>query len=573
MTGTLVRFVDLDTGTSTIVTLERAEVVVHGETVWVPADPGAYVLGGPVVVVTDGTGRPVRVTGPAGTVPQPVEGVPSPVVVHRPDLVIDEAARERNDEVAQGLDEARESLTAASGLIEAIRERVGHEAWVGPAPFDVDDYTTGVPFVRVAPQGDGRVRFTALLEGPHTGWDVGSVPDLGDGPTYEHEFTATGEAWVRVWSDGTLYQAPMTVTAEMLEPEADMWVDMTLSLDRLTESGGPLDPEVLSELWQQVVVAGFLVATEAIIAPEAIIDGAVQARHLDVVTDLPGGGAVSIQPDGLRMWRAGNPPTTGSPNVTLTTGDGFRVQRDDGTGLLWIDPATGDLHTAGAILSDVSMSAPSVTGGTFTGALFRTAASGHRWEIGAAPWGANQLIAFGGHDGEDPGSITTYIDDESVEVAPTGHLTLMPPRPSESTLAPFVDLQSAGKWGDPRTRRPSRVLLSAEQVEVEGDLSVDGEIHAPGLPYAQAAGTGSVVLSGASSGSVVINFPPGRFAQPPLVTANVDFNSQHYAIVGISNRTPTSVRIQVRRIDLSAVTVTVPVMWHAVQMTPTSAEG
>src|SRR5690625_2203711 len=115
-----------------------------------------------------------------------------------------------------------------------------------------------------------------------------------------------------------------------------------------------VDPD---DVWS-VVVARFLVATEKIITSDVIADGAVTARTLDVVSELAGGASLSITDDGIRMWRAGNPPATGQPNVVLTTTDGFRIQTDTGDGLLWIDPATGDLHTAGAVTS----------GGTITGA-------------------------------------------------------------------------------------------------------------------------------------------------------------------------------------------------------------
>lgn len=115
-----------------------------------------------------------------------------------------------------------------------------------------------------------------------------------------------------------------------------------------------VDPD---DVWN-VVVARFLVATEKIITEDVIADGAVTARTLNVVSELAGGASLSITDDGIRMWRAGNPPATGQPNLTITTGDGFRIQTDTGDGLLWIDPATGDLHTAGAVTS----------GGTITGA-------------------------------------------------------------------------------------------------------------------------------------------------------------------------------------------------------------
>src|SRR5690606_4657119 len=53
--------------------------------------------------------------------------------------------------------------------------------------------------------------------------------------------------------------------------------------------------------------------------------------------------------------------------------------------LLWIDPATGDLHTDGTVLSNSELMAPTITGGTFTGTRFRTSISSARLEMGTVP--------------------------------------------------------------------------------------------------------------------------------------------------------------------------------------------
>src|SRR5690606_3828564 len=78
---------------------------------------------------------------------------------------------------------------------------------------------------------------------------------------------------------------------------------------------------------------------------------------------------------------------------------GFRIQTDTGQGLLWIDPATGDLHTDGAVLSNSELAAPTITGGTF-----RTGVTGRRQQIdtehGFRAWNAaNQQTAQ--IDGQD----------------------------------------------------------------------------------------------------------------------------------------------------------------------------
>src|SRR5690606_35339608 len=78
---------------------------------------------------------------------------------------------------------------------------------------------------------------------------------------------------------------------------------------------------------------------------------------------------------------------------------GFRIQTDTGQGLLWIDPATGNLHTDGAVLSNSELAAPTITGGTF-----RTGVTGRRQQIdttyGFRAWNsANQQTAQ--IDGQD----------------------------------------------------------------------------------------------------------------------------------------------------------------------------
>jgi len=114
-----------------------------------------------------------------------------------------------------------------------------------------------------------------------------------------------------------------------------------------------------------------------------LVDGAVTARALNVVHELPSGELLRIDPDGIRVWRGDN--NGPNPNIALTAGNGFRIQNDSGEGLLWIDPATGDLHTDGTVLSNSELMAPTITGGTFTGTRFRTSISGARLEMGTVP--------------------------------------------------------------------------------------------------------------------------------------------------------------------------------------------
>lgn len=130
-------------------------------------------------------------------------------------------------------------------------------------------------------------------------------------------------------------------------------------LDAIGAANGPegvaqavsnfLDVEVdPDDIWT-VVVAKFLVATEKIITKDVIATGAVTASALNVVHELPSGAKLSIQPDGVRMWRAGNTGTT--PNIAITSADGFRMWDDAGTPTAWFDSETGILRLAGAVQS------------------------------------------------------------------------------------------------------------------------------------------------------------------------------------------------------------------------------
>src|SRR5690606_2866304 len=106
-----------------------------------------------------------------------------------------------------------------------------------------------------------------------------------------------------------------------------------------------VDPD---DIWT-VVVAKFLVATEKIITKDVIATGAVTAPAMNVVHELPSGAKLSIQPDGVRMWRAGNTGTT--PNIAITSADGFRMWDDAGNPTAWLEADTGILRLAGAVQS------------------------------------------------------------------------------------------------------------------------------------------------------------------------------------------------------------------------------
>src|SRR5690606_28384059 len=178
-----------------------------------------------------------------------------------------------------------------------VRSNVGRKQWVwapgaGPQVLVVHDpEPTTTEFVRAEPLGDGKVKFTALIPGEHTDWQVGAATGLADGDTYTHTFTSTGTLWVRVRTDGVLPQAPFTVEPAVLGPADELgswenmewpdidWSDAEIGLDQLRDAG-LLDPDVWARLFEDVVVGGVVAATEAFIGSNAIIDNAVQARHV-----------------------------------------------------------------------------------------------------------------------------------------------------------------------------------------------------------------------------------------------------------------------------------------------------
>lgn len=287
---------------------------------------------------------------------------------------IDEDARARNEEIAADLEQAQQNLDTARQLLEALRERTGRKVWTAPI--------TDTPRMTIQPLGGGRVRFTSKYPGnTYHRWafPTGTPAAAEDVSVVEVTFPAAGTHDVTYQTTGPAgganWTGAFTLTESMMGPDYG-WTDLTLTLDQLTAPDGPLSPEALAQVWLPAVAGAFVVATEAFVGPAALIDGIVQARHMAVVSELPNGARLSILEDGVRMWRAGN--TDGQPNVMLTVGDGFRLQRDDGTSLLWIDVATGNLNTAGAVLSNSKIVAPEVTGGVVTGATVRTAETGQR---------------------------------------------------------------------------------------------------------------------------------------------------------------------------------------------------
>lgn len=110
-------------------------------------------------------------------------------------------------------------------------------------------------------------------------------------------------------------------------------------------------------------------------------------------------------------------------------------------------------------------------------------------------------------------------------------------------------------------------------VQADGRLthSVPGGSTIP-LAHAQAAVVGTVSLVAASSATVAITWPAGRFTVAPVATAGVRTSTGQY-VIGSVVATSTSVTVTVRRVDGTSVTADIAVGVVGIQITPTSATG
>lgn len=96
-----------------------------------------------------------------------------------------------------------------------------------------------------------------------------------------------------------------------------------------------------------------------------------------------------------------------------------------------------------------------------------------------------------------------------------------------------------------------------------------------GLPYAMAAGTVSVTLSGVAVDSAAITFPASRFAVAPIVTvtiANGPSGTSKF-VPRVIGATASGASVYVYTGDATTATGSVVVNWTAVQMTDVAAAG
>lgn len=114
----------------------------------------------------------------------------------------------------------------------------------------------------------------------------------------------------------------------------------------------------------------------------------------------------------------------------------------------------------------------------------------------------------------------------------------------------------------------------ASTLEQVGNLAVDALAKASksGGPFAEAAGTATVTVSGAAFGTEAVLFPAGKFTVAPIVEVTAANSSvwSGYVSGGLSD---AGVTVGVRHLNDTSTSATVTVHWRAVQMTSTSAAG
>src|SRR5690606_25653909 len=147
-------------------------------------------------------------------------------------------------------------------------------------------------------------------------------------------------------------------------------------------------------------------------------------------------------------------------------GDGFRIQTDTGDGLLWIDPATGDLHTAGAV----------TTGGTITGATINIPGAFHASPAaGVVVGGAVQIYTGGTYISAAESGFFT----DPVPVAP-GRTYRALYRLERDTIPGNYDHQVWVVWFNGGTEVSRRLLVTHAGTPLYGEGSVtDAAFTAP----------------------------------------------------------------------------------------------
>ena len=175
-----------------------------------------------------------------------------------------------------------------------------------------------------------------------------------------------GEARAELDVAGPLLDAIRTAPDEAGVAEA---IKAYLNVSYGDLAPGVLPPEVVTDFWENVVVARMLVATDKIVTSEVIADDAVTARALNVVSTSGTGhswrldengfvamrsesqAAMRLDSGGLRFWDADGNMTVRLNGVDNQLGGRLMSGREGARGVI-VQPTTGQSTIAGIWFSN-----------------------------------------------------------------------------------------------------------------------------------------------------------------------------------------------------------------------------
>lgn len=102
-------------------------------------------------------------------------------------------------------------------------------------------------------------------------------------------------------------------------------------------------------------------------------------------------------------------------------------------------------------------------------------------------------------------------------------------------------------------------------------VTIPGHVNSPNLPWSMASGTRSWVIPSGATGTVSVNYPTGRFSQPPNLMFAVNGGTPQLWDVSFVSNTTSSFTLVV--FNGSGTSATASITWTAVQMTSSNASG
>jgi hypothetical protein len=97
------------------------------------------------------------------------------------------------------------------------------------------------------------------------------------------------------------------------------------------------------------------------------------------------------------------------------------------------------------------------------------------------------------------------------------------------------------------------------------------DLQQVGIPYRQAAGIVSLVFTASRNAQTAVTYPASRFTQGPVIICTAQSSAGYVPCVISATSAGCTVRCDY--MDASTPSVTLPVMWVAVQMLPTGGPG